>query len=79
MGVLNFYIYLYWKKEKELIEENVKIEELELNFSNLIFLVFLGFFTGLACVCLGIGAGTITNPILLGFLDNYAPSVHFMI
>ena len=76
MGILNFYIYVYWKKEKELIEMNAKIDEIELTFSNLIILTILGLFTGMACVCLGVGAGTVTNPILMGLLDFYAPSVN---
>ena len=76
MGILNFYIYVYWKKEKELIEEHSKIDEMDLTLSNMIFLICLGLFTGMACVCLGVGAGTITNPILIGFLDFYSPSVN---
>ena len=76
MSILNYYILVYWRREKALIENNAKIDEIELTGYNLFVLVCLGFFTGMACICLGVGAGTVTNPILLGFLDYYAPSVN---
>jgi len=75
MGVINIIIGILWKSENTLIKSRIKYDELEIKIGNLIWLMLLGFFTGLACVCLGLGAGTITNPILIGFLDYYAPSV----
>jgi uncharacterized membrane protein YfcA len=38
----------------------------------------VGFVAGVASSALGLGAGTIINPILMGTLENYPPSVYYI-
>ncbi len=52
-----------------------EFEEINFTYSSQFFLIFIGLLAGLASSCLGLGAGTVINPILINYLDKYPPSV----
>jgi len=75
MVVVNYIIIKTWKEEKEFIDKYVPAEDIQLDVWNSLFICLVGFLAGIASVCLGLGAATVTNPILMGYLDKYPPSV----
>jgi len=75
MLLMSFFVILFWRYEKEAIEKAVPLEEMDLTTFNLVVIIIVGFVAGIATSSLGLGVGTVTNPILLGFLEHYPPSV----
>jgi uncharacterized membrane protein YfcA len=61
--------------EKEAISNKIYFKDVELNCPNVTCIMIVGFVAGVASSALGLGAGTIINPILMGTLENYPPTV----
>ena len=49
--------------------------DIELTTPTLFFLVLTALAAGIASSGLGLGAGTVLNPVLINYLDRYPPSV----
>ena len=75
MLIFSGLIIQFWKWEKDVIAKQVNVDDFDLNSKNVSCILVVGFIAGLSSSSLGLGAGTIINPILIGYLENYPPSV----
>lgn len=75
MLLSSFVIIMFWQMEKDAISKKLFLNDFDLNFPNIFCIILVGLIAGLSTSSLGLGAGTIINPILMGSLENYPPTV----